>query len=216
MAGNIGLIRQQVVHVVKPEIGLYYPYANTLHDSCERYNARELKNRNLIRRARWAGEERPGDIERRLGQELRGYGAKYKTPQMYCYDGSYLLIVQFRAATAADILDANYPINYIVIPRSSEIEGHCSIRKAKYRLLAHRVRRCLGLIAPPLTIGAYRREFQYFSGLPYWRSHAGIFEELTVEGVTYQQVLDQHNMAWMWTYNGVGKHWDTHTLKGVP
>lgn len=34
--------------------------------------AGELKNRNLIRRARWAGEEVPGDIETRLGQELRG------------------------------------------------------------------------------------------------------------------------------------------------
>ncbi|QDS77975.1 hypothetical protein FKW77_001927 [Venturia effusa] len=175
--------------------------------------AGELKNRGIIRRARWYGVQAAAGTEARLGKELRGYATKYRTPQMYCYDGSNLLIVQFRAQTEADIQDEACPIDCMVIPRSSEVDDHCSMRMALYRLVSQGIRRCLALYAPQLAIGACRREWEYFSGCPYWRSNVGRTADLVVGGVSYQREFDQQNRAWKWTpNNGQVGQWDTYVL----
>jgi hypothetical protein len=61
----------------------------------------------------------------------------------------------------------------MVVPRSSDEEGRCTIRYALYRLIIQGIRRCLGGCAPLLNLSGYPRSFEYFSGRPMWSIQGG-------------------------------------------
>lgn len=119
----------------------------------------EMK-RNLIQANEWIRGD-PGEPQRVLSRELRGYAGKYQCPQVFCWDGQVLLILQFRAQTPRDIRDENCAVDCWVLPLETSF---CTFRYALYRLMVQGLRRCqTGAAVPgPLTAGgltATRREF---------------------------------------------------------
>lgn len=96
------------------------------------------------------------------------YADKYQCPQVFCWDGQTLLILQFQARKPENIKDTDCPIDCWVIP----VEGStCTLRYALYRLMVQGLRRCQASVANrPLTVGSlteHRREF--FNGRPIWK-----------------------------------------------
>ncbi|KAK3317509.1 hypothetical protein B0T19DRAFT_405201 [Cercophora scortea] len=156
----------------------------------------EMK-RNLINPDDW----QEGDITRsvaqtRLSQELRGYSHKYQCPQVFCFDGATLLLLQFRASKLDNIADEDCPVDCWVFPTSS---SYCTLRYALYRLLAQGWRRCQGMSAAgQLTVGGLREHTrEFFSGRPIWN----------VDGVHsgdhpggYQRSVDATTGAVRWTH----------------
>ncbi|KAG4254570.1 hypothetical protein FPRO03_06910 [Fusarium proliferatum] len=142
--------------------------------------------------------------QKRLSQELRGYAYKYRYPQVFCFDGSLLILLQFRAYRLESLKDEACPVDCWTIP----IEGSsCSLRYGLYRLLAQGWRRCQGEFAVPFTVGGFvpcSREF--YTGLPIWeidgrrqRSHpAG-----------YQRAVHHENGALVWTHGANPAEWET-------
>jgi len=92
----------------------------------------EMK-RNRVDPDRWQSGDissLPGQVK--LSQELRGYAGKYQCPQVFCFDGETLLLLQFQANSAPDILQENCPVDCWVLPR--EPVG-TPLRPALYMLL---------------------------------------------------------------------------------
>ncbi|AEO59667.1 hypothetical protein MYCTH_2308128 [Thermothelomyces thermophilus ATCC 42464] len=97
----------------------------------------EMK-RNLINRREWEA----GNVtssQQKLARELRGYADRYECPQMFCWDGETLLMLQFRATSPWDIRRADCAVDCWVIPIT---KSTCSLRYALYRLLVQGFRRC--------------------------------------------------------------------------
>ncbi|KAF5022085.1 hypothetical protein F66182_5860 [Fusarium sp. NRRL 66182] len=87
----------------------------------------EIK-RNLIAPEVWQGADLSRSGQSKLSQELRGYAHKYECPQVFCFDGKTLVLLQFRADKADDIKEENCPIDCWVIP----VKGSsCSIRSKR-------------------------------------------------------------------------------------
>lgn len=66
------------------------------------------------------------------------YADKYQCPQVFCFDGETLLVLQFRANKVEDILEENCPVDCWVLPRESSNIPLCF---ALYMLLAQGFRR---------------------------------------------------------------------------
>lgn len=96
------------------------------------------------------------------------YADKYQCPQMFCWDGKILLVLQFRARKPEHIRNADCPIDCWVIPL---VESTCTLRYALYRLMVQGLRRCQAAAASiPLQVGSlteHGREF--FTGRPIWK-----------------------------------------------
>ncbi|TQV95309.1 hypothetical protein IF1G_06296 [Cordyceps javanica] len=137
----------------------------------------EMK-RNLIHAQSWqAGWLVPG-AQQMLSQELRGYAHKYKCPQVYCFDGKTLLLLQFRAVKFEAIEDENCPVDCWVLQAN---KSRCTLRYALYRLLAQ----------------GWRREF--YSGRPIWSlNEANRYQ--TEHPYGYQRSVDQATGALKWTH----------------
>ncbi|KAJ2893603.1 hypothetical protein MKZ38_008426 [Zalerion maritima] len=103
-----------------------------------------------------------------FSRELRGYAYLYRCPQIFCFDNSTFLMLQFRATTAESIRDPDCAVDCWVFPRDN-FNG-LPLRWALYRLLVQGFRRCQGIwsLTPSLynTISD-RREF--YNGRPLWR-----------------------------------------------
>ncbi|KAF5564823.1 hypothetical protein FPHYL_4522 [Fusarium phyllophilum] len=72
--------------------------------------------RNLIDPQQWQSGSITRSGQRSLSQELRGYASKYQCPQVFCFDGSRLILLQFRAYRIDDIMSDTCPIDCWVIP----------------------------------------------------------------------------------------------------
>lgn len=70
------------------------------------------------------------------------YAYKYNYPQTFCFDGAYLLMLQFRADTREAIKFIRCEVDCWVIPR--ENPGGCTFKTALYRLMVQGLRRCQG------------------------------------------------------------------------
>ncbi|RSL99753.1 hypothetical protein CEP52_009560 [Fusarium oligoseptatum] len=156
----------------------------------------EMK-RNLISAAAWQSGNILGQGSQvKLSQELRGYACKYECPQVFCFDGSTLLILQFRALRAKDLEDERCWVDCWVLPRAT---SSCTLRYALYRLLAQGWRRYQAEFSTPsFTIGGLTpcsREF--FTGRPIWEGEGGCFP--THPG-GYQRSVDAATRALMWTH----------------
>ncbi|KAK3938580.1 hypothetical protein QBC46DRAFT_365378 [Diplogelasinospora grovesii] len=106
--------------------------------------------------------------QQRLSQELKGYADKYECPHIFCFDGSTLLMLQFRANDKGKIKDAKCEVDCWVIPR--ENGGGCTVRYGLYRLLVQGFRKCQGLRSYEVSLGGIRPSFrQFYSGRPVWK-----------------------------------------------
>ena len=131
----------------------------------------EMK-RNSINLDRWmTGNLGTHGKQGPLSRELRGYAYKYECPQIFCFDGQTLLLLQFRASNRDMIASPDCEIDSWVIPVSNERSGSCTLRYALYRFLVHGLRRCQGnsFTNKYLTINGHQpKEREYFSGDPLW------------------------------------------------
>ena len=108
----------------------------------------------------------------KLSQELRGYADKYQCPQVFCFDGEVLLLLQFRASQPETIKDDDCQVDCWVLPRTSSF---CTLRYGLYRLLLQGWKRCQvmsALAGAPdgLIVGGLRPESrEFYTGRPIWR-----------------------------------------------
>ncbi|KAK0701106.1 hypothetical protein B0T21DRAFT_321997 [Apiosordaria backusii] len=132
----------------------------------------EMK-RNLVDPRLWQG----GDIsssasQKKLSQELRGYADKYQCPQVFCFDGKTLLLLQFRANRVEDILKENCPVDCWVLPRASSFT---TLRSALYMLLVQGFRRFQGACAPQVSVGGLTPQLrQFYNGQLIWAAPEGM------------------------------------------
>ncbi|KAL2693749.1 hypothetical protein Neosp_000312 [[Neocosmospora] mangrovei] len=156
----------------------------------------EMK-RNLISATAWQSGYILGQGSQvKLSQELRGYVCKYECPQVFCFDGSTLLILQFRALRAEDLEDERCWVDCWVLPRAT---SSCTLRYALYRLLAQGWRRYQAEFSTPsFTVGGLTpcsREF--FTGRPIWEGEEGSFPS---HPGGYRRSVDAATGALMWTH----------------
>ena len=65
----------------------------------------------------------------------RSYAHKYRCPQIFCFDGVYLLMLQFRINKSVDdIRLTGCAVDCWVVPRENHGRG-CTLRYALYRFL---------------------------------------------------------------------------------
>jgi len=184
----------------------------------------EMK-RNFIKPRQWLARElNEGQVK--LARELRGfvlqyhqahtltppadrfrYAHKYETPQIFCWDGQTLLMLQFRARKAAHIRDADCDIDCWVIPRQG---SSSTLRNALYRFMVQGLRRVQGNnTAGALMVGSLTEHSrQFFTGRPVWK--AGDVSQIR-HPEDYYRVVDAETGALKWVLyeedpNGV---WET-------
>ncbi|KAH7465221.1 hypothetical protein FOMA001_g17346 [Fusarium oxysporum f. sp. matthiolae] len=162
--------------------------------------------RNLIS-AEWQTGSINKSGQRTFSKELRGYAHKYQCPQVFCFDGARLILLQFRAFRLDDIKEESCKIDCWVFPVKT---SSCSLRYALYRLLAQGWRRCQGELAPACTIGGlqpYAREF--FTGLPIWRYNN---QKSKSHPAGYQRTVDQRTGALAWIHQAAQTEFETGTF----
>ncbi|KAK3373652.1 hypothetical protein B0T24DRAFT_271170 [Lasiosphaeria ovina] len=129
----------------------------------------EMK-KNLIDARSWqSGNIMGNSPQEKLSKELRAYAHKYQTPQVYCFDGETLLLLQFRASKAADILSHTVKVDCWVFPRE---KTNVPLRYALYMLLSQGFRRfqTMNALPGPLSVGGFESvERRFFDGRPIWR-----------------------------------------------
>lgn len=123
------------------------------------------------------------------------YAYKYSCPQVFCFDNSYLLLLQFRAQTVSDIKDPDCKVDCWVLPREN-LEG-TPLRYALYRLLAQGFRRCQGLHAMDVSINGVRPYMRhFFSGMPVWHINGRDYYAIPPG---HRRVMDKRSGAFFWT-----------------
>lgn len=100
---------------------------------------------------------------------MHSYAYKYACPQIFCFDNSYLLMIQFRAQRVSDIQDATCEVDCWILPRDNT-KG-TPLRYALYRLLVQGLRRCQGETAnPSLSLNGVEFHRRYFfNGVAVWK-----------------------------------------------
>lgn len=109
------------------------------------------------------------------------YADKYQCPQIFCFDGEWLLMLQFRAQFPEMIKDPNCKVDCWLIPRINGNNG-MTLRYALYRFLGQGFRRVQSYYWPTMTptrVGGLLPEpdREFFSGRPIWK----------VDGVAHAQ-----------------------------
>ncbi|KAK3317701.1 hypothetical protein B0T19DRAFT_469449 [Cercophora scortea] len=157
----------------------------------------EMK-RNPVKPQDWqAGDISSSPNQKNLSKELRGYAAKYRCPQVYCFDGETLLLLQLQAIREADIEDANCRVDYWVIPRK---KSYNTFREALCRLLVQGLRRLQGNRAQQHpTLGRLESPLrQFYNGRPAWRTPDGLLSAEHPGG--YRRVVDVNTGAMKWVH----------------
>ncbi|KAK1749602.1 hypothetical protein QBC47DRAFT_465494 [Echria macrotheca] len=163
--------------------------------------------RNLINVFEW----RTGNlrISQRLSRELRGYADKYKCPQIFCFDGETLLLLQFRADNHNDIARETCQVDCWVLPRENAAGG-CTLRDGLHRLLVQGFRRCQGLLAVEhLSIKGYVPQYrELYSGRPVFCHAHGMLSYEHPEtgqennGRLLDRQVDANDGSFYWRCNG--------------
>ncbi|KAM7210611.1 hypothetical protein V8F06_014001, partial [Rhypophila decipiens] len=97
--------------------------------------------RCLVSRREWqSGKLMPS--QQGFSRELRGYAYLYRCPQVFCFDNSTFLMLQFRAAKLDAIRDPDCTVDCWVFPGKNP--NGIPLRFAFYRLLVQGFRRCQG------------------------------------------------------------------------
>jgi hypothetical protein len=132
------------------------------------------------------------------------YAYKYRCPQIFCFDGSLLVLLQFKAYRLEDLKDEACPVDCWAIP----IEGSsCSLRYGLHRFLAQGWRRCQGEFAAHFSVGGltpYSREF--YIGLPIWKIDG---RKQKSHPAGYRRAVHGESGALMWTHDVHPIEWET-------
>lgn len=111
---------------------------------------------------------------------VSSHACKFQCPQVFYFDGSSLLLLQFRAENARDMLAIDCPVDCWVLPMK---DGDARWRDGLYRLLAQGFRRIQGACAIPISIGGVRPlRRRFFNGQPVWGAPGGAWELLEHPG----------------------------------
>ncbi|KAK0707223.1 hypothetical protein B0T21DRAFT_387679 [Apiosordaria backusii] len=140
-------------------------------------------------------------------------------PQIFCFDGEWLLMLQFCAKSPEKIKDPNCKIDCWLIPRVNGNNG-VTLRYALYRFLAQGFRRCQSYYWPaatPTQVGGLlsERNREFFSGRPLWKVD-GVSHSQHPDG--FQRAIDTQYGAFYWTHSDqsllpLGEVvWDTRAL----
>ena len=122
------------------------------------------------------------------------YASKYRCPQIFCFDGRTLLLLQFKATVASDIKSPDCIAECWAIPRVNPTG--VSLRHALYRFLAQGFRRCQGMCANEVTINETPPSLrQFYNGQPLWN----IDGDYHAEPWGYRRVIDPSCGAFHWT-----------------
>lgn len=145
------------------------------------------------------------------------YAVKYNCPQVFCFDGELLVMLQFRADRPEDMRAANCPVDCWVLPRDPT-RSRVTFRLLLYRLLLQGFRRFQTRFAfDNLSVGGYTpRRRRFFDGLPIWR--VGGVEYMDHPG-GYQRKVHKETGAigWIFTHeNGYEEVvWETDVMPGT-
>lgn len=123
---------------------------------------------------------------------LARYAYKYECPQIFCFDHQTFLMLQFRAATPADIRTSD--VDCWVFPRDNQ--GGTPLRYALYRLIVQGFRRFQGMrrFNTPLH-NSYSSQLTFFSGKPQWVDMTG---HHTSYPFNYKRKVDSASGALYW------------------
>lgn len=125
----------------------------------------------------------------------QSYAYLYQCPQIFRFDNSTFLMLQFRAETIEAIKDPECLVNCWVFPRDNS--GGTPLRAAFYRLLVQGLRRCQGLWSRSMvpTLNRTPPECrQFYNGRPLWR----VGGKLSPEPWGYCRRLDTSYGAFYW------------------
>lgn len=89
----------------------------------------------------------------------------YQCPQVFCFDGLTLLMLQFRASQPMRMFRSALEVDVWVLPRETSVTPY---RFALYRLLVQGLRRCQGNTTPGKVVIGGREAVhrQFFNGTP--------------------------------------------------
>ncbi|KYK56285.1 hypothetical protein DCS_08255 [Drechmeria coniospora] len=182
----------------------------------------EMK-RNLVDADKWqCGRIPSSGPQDRLSRELRGYvrfhastgvkptpiryAHKYECPQVFCFDGDTLLLLQFRANSRAELKHERCPVDCWVLPREN---SGTPLRYALYRLLAQGFRRFQGGVALDGFSSDLR---QFYNGRPLW-TLGDVATSQHPNG--YARSVHVATGAFMWTHpSGTDPIWETGSIWG--
>lgn len=119
---------------------------------------------------------------------------KYECPQMFCFDGETLLLLQFRATRKDQLDNENCNVDCWVIPRDCGI----LLRDALYRLLTQGFRRYQGMLALPDFKCDIR---QWYNSRPLWAvPDTRLVQYTSNQPSGFQRSVDAATGALIWTY----------------
>ena len=123
------------------------------------------------------------------------YVDKYECPQIFCWDGQTLLMLQFRARKASQLREVDCPVDCWVIPAT---ESACTLRYALYRLMVQGFRRCQARASEGLVVaGLAEHGREFFTGKPIWKFDGK--SQLNHPG-GYIRAIDESNGALKWVH----------------
>lgn len=121
-------------------------------------------------------------------------------------------MVQFHAKDREGIKSNDCTIDVWCLPRSSADPNLCAVRYGLYRLVWRGWMRLIATKAenPVVPLGGFAREFEYWSGRPFWRNEANHRHKMINHPAGYSRAFDVANKAWYWSdANGNNVAWDT-------
>lgn len=141
------------------------------------------------------------------------YAHQYQCPQIFCFDGDTLLLLQFRAVQPSQLLDDDCPVDCWAFPRDQSVT---SLRDALSRLITQGWRHRQGKEGRrDMTVGGVSftsREF--YSGRPLWEDENGV--QVTLHPGGWQRSIG-YLRQFVWTMEGqrpqseealAGRFWD--------
>ncbi|KAM3498869.1 hypothetical protein MY11210_009650 [Beauveria gryllotalpidicola] len=154
--------------------------------------------RSLLNPIEWQRGKIISSSQSALSRELRGYAVKYECPQVFCFDGYALLMLQFQAKKPEAIASEDCKIDCWIFPRDNT--GGVPLRYAFYRLLVQGLRRCQGQLSPSIvTLNGQHSEFRnFYNREPVWK----IGGALHTHPWGMYRAVDPRDGSMYWMFNG--------------
>ncbi|PMB63737.1 hypothetical protein BM221_010479 [Beauveria bassiana] len=147
-----------------------------------------------------------------IDSDAHRYAVKYECPQVFCFDGYALLMLQFKAKKPEAIASEDCKIDCWIFPR--ENAGGVPLRYAFYRLLVQGLRRCQGQLSPSIvTLNGQQSEFRnFYTGEPVWK----IGDALHRHPWGMYRAVDPRDGSMYWMFNGQEDESGQRLLDGPP
>lgn len=158
----------------------------------------EMKRATLHPVKEWYDGVLDRKSSKQLSQELRGYAHKYQCPQIFCFDGLNMLLLQFRADGPEEVASADCTVDAWIIPRENSTS---TMRQALYYFLCQGLRRCQARASPGLqsiSVGGLQPQSrQFYNGRLLWQGQEGQLVPDHPNG--WVREIRQNDGALIWT-----------------